>query len=47
MLWLGKCILLTMGLQKQAEGLSMQATKPKVTTEGSRNIGEIRFGCSA
>ena len=34
---LGKRILPTTGLQKQADGLSTQATKPKVTTAGSRN----------
>lgn len=33
----GKRLLPTPGLQKQAEGLSTQATKPKVTTAGSRN----------
>lgn len=37
MLWPGKCLWPTAGLQKQAEGLSMQATKAKATTTGSRN----------
>lgn len=37
MLWPGKRVLPTTGLQKQAENLSMQATKSKVTTVGFRN----------
>jgi len=41
-----KRLLPTVGLQKQAEGLSTQAAKPKVTTVGSSMTGEIRFGCS-